>query len=53
MKTIKANVSRASLVNLRSSKGEYLRNGQSITKAIIMGGKGCCGGTYVEKAFAS
>lgn len=53
MKTIKANVSRTSLVNPRSSKDEYLCNGQSITKAIIMGGKGCCGGAYVEKAFAS
>ena len=50
MKAIKANIDHLNLVNQRSSRDEYLRNGQSITKAIMMGGKGCCGSTYVEKA---
>ena len=30
-------------------KDEYLKGGQSITKAIVMGGRGCCGGAYVER----
>lgn len=48
MKAIKKNVNRKQLVNRRNAKDECLKNGQSITKAIMMGGKGCCGGSYVE-----
>ena len=48
MKAIKQNVSRKNLVHNDTVKDERLNNGQSITKAIMMGGKGCCGGAYVE-----
>jgi len=46
MKIIKKTVNREYLVNKRSVKDERLSNGQSITKAILMGGKNCCGGAY-------
>ena len=39
MKIIKKTVNREYLVNKRSVKDERLSNGQSITKAILMGGK--------------
>lgn len=48
MKVIKATVKREDFVNKRSTKDERLSNGQSITKAILMGGKSCCGGAYAE-----
>lgn len=48
MKVVKANVKREYLVNKRNTKEERLSNGQSITKAIQMGGKSCCGGAYAE-----
>ena len=48
MKAIKKNVSREFLINQKGMKDERLDNGQSITKAIIMGGKACCGGTYIK-----
>ena len=50
MTVIKQNVSRKLLVNGNVVKDERLNNGQSITKAIVMGGRGCCGGAYVERA---
>lgn len=50
MKAIKKNASREVLVNCKVAKDERLSNGQSITKAIVMGGRACCGGAYVEKA---
>lgn len=50
MKAIKQNVSRARLVNNNVVRNERLSNGQSITKAIVMGGRGCCGSSYVERA---
>ena len=50
MKAIKQNVSRAHLVNGNVVKDERLSNGQSVTKAIVMGGRGCCGSSYVERA---
>ena len=49
MKAIKQNVSRTRLVNGTVAKDERLGNGQSITKAIVMGGRGCCGSSYVER----
>lgn len=48
MKAIKQNVSRKDLINSNVAKNERLKNGQSVTKAIVMGGRGCCGGAYVE-----
>ena len=48
MKVIKKDVDRESLVSQNKARDERLNNGQSITKAIIMGGKACCGGTYAE-----
>lgn len=50
MKTIKQNVDRKCLVNGNIIKNESLNNGQSITKAIVMGGRGCCGSAYVEQS---
>ncbi len=50
MKAIKQNVNRKCLVNGNVVKDERLSNGQSVTKAIVMGGRGCCGGAYVERA---
>lgn len=47
MKIITTNVNRENLVNQRDKCDECLSNGQSITKAITMGGKACCGGSYV------
>lgn len=49
MKTVKQNINRSQLTK-NITKEECLNNGQSITKAIMMGGKGCCGGAYVEKS---
>jgi hypothetical protein len=48
MKAIKQNVNRKNLVNGNVVKNERLSNGQSVTKAIVMGGRGCCGGAYIE-----
>ncbi|MBR3138762.1 hypothetical protein IKG38_02015 [Candidatus Saccharibacteria bacterium] len=48
MKAIKKNVNREDLVNQKNTREERLNNGQSITKAIIMNGKACCGGAYVK-----
>lgn len=54
MKVIKQNITRNQLVSQKDAKkDECLGNGQSITQAIIMGGKGCCGGAYVERAIKS
>ena len=50
MKAIKQNMSRSNLVRSNITKEERLSNGQSITKAIVMGGRGCCGSSYVERA---
>ena len=50
MKAIKKNVNREDLVNQKNTREERLNNGQSITKAIIMNGKACCGGAYVKEA---
>lgn len=49
MKVIKKNIDNEYLMS-HGSKEESLSNGQSITKAIMMGGKGCCGGSYIETA---
>ena len=49
MKTVKQNINRSQITK-NITKEECLNNGQSITKAIMMGGKGCCGGAYVEKS---
>ena len=48
MKVIKKEITREYFVNRHDTKEERLRNGQSITKAIIMGGKSCCGSAYTE-----
>ena len=48
MKAIKQNVNRKNLVNGNVVKNERLSNGQSVTKAIVMDGRGCCGGAYIE-----
>lgn len=49
MKVLKQTVTRESLVLWNYCKEERLPSGQSITKAIMMGAKGCCGGAYTEK----
>ena len=48
MQVIKNNVSREQLISQHIAKEERLNNGQSITKAIMMGAKCCCGAAYVE-----
>lgn len=50
MKPIGCKVNRERLTRNWGVKEERLNNGQSITKAIVMGGRGCCGGAYVERA---
>lgn len=50
MKTVRRNIDRKKMVNIIIVKDESLRNGQSITKAIITGGRNCCGGAYAEQA---
>ena len=48
MKIIKKNVSRKILLAQKGQAEELLSNGQSISRAIMKGGKGCCGGAHVE-----
>lgn len=49
MKVLKQTVTRSGLASQSYCKEEYLPSGQSITKAIMMGGKSCCGAAYTEK----
>lgn len=49
MKIIKKSMSRQILLAQKGQTEELLSNGQSITRAIMKGGKGCCGGAHVEK----
>ena len=49
MKVLKNTVTHESLVKQNFEKEEKLPSGQSITKAIFMGGKSCCGASYTEK----
>ena len=48
MEVAKQNISRKILLAQKSQPEELLKNGQSVTKAIMRGGKGCCGGAHVE-----
>lgn len=49
MKILKETVTRDKLIDLNNREEEKLPIGSSITKAIFMGGKSCCGSAYTEK----
>lgn len=49
MKILQVTTTSKEVLRNQKNKKEQLPNGSSITKAIIMGGKSCCGASYVEK----
>ena len=49
MKIIQKKATRGSLNADKKMPAEKLPNGQSVTEAIFMGGRACCGSAFVEK----
>ena len=51
MKTLQKKSTRETLVAQSCIKAvEKLPGGQSVTQAILMGGRACCGSGYIERA---
>ena len=49
MKVLKKSVTRREVIKQNLQCDEKLSNGQSITKAIQMGSRSCCGSSFVER----
>jgi len=49
MKVLQNMTTKTSLMSAKA-RTETLPNGSSISKAVLMSGKGCCGAGFVEKA---
>jgi hypothetical protein len=50
MKILQNTTSKLDVVSAVKAKAERLPSGESISKAIFMAGRMCCGSAYVEKA---
>ena len=49
MKVIQNMTTKTSLMSAKAHT-EVMPNGNSVSKAILMSGKGCCGAGFIEKA---
>ncbi len=49
MKVLKRGVTRKDVIKQNWRCEEKLSNGKSVTKAILMGSRACCGSSFVEK----